>query len=1193
MKKALFVFVIFPLLFAACYNPFMAEILGLNKDKGLPGPAIPPEEMPVQDRWQSSTDETSTATIDHFSVDDKGLITVTIGGSPESNNETDGWGRWKASVDFLYTGNIDTSYIYEFEAWTETGSRTLNVQYYWDEETGEYKLVERTISSQPARYMVIGQNLPKDGIRALSFQCGDQLGTFYLRVVDIREAGPEDHLPEKWPDAYRWSVWANPESTASITHSVADDGVCTITVGGEAYEDRWYANASYKYTARANTAYEYEFEAWTQSGSRTVNVQYFNDWADTGVRGETINITSTRATYTIEGDLLPKGGEREIEFQCADQTGTFYIKILSITPVPSAETPDPSADIFNVASADEWNAAVSEINERGEGSYLINVVGDFSMNGVTSNTFNATGIDATIDGRNHAIALIGQGSLLSIGANQTVTMRGLTLRGVTDNDASLVCIGGGTFSMTGGTVSSNTTFASGGGVYVGGNGKFNMTGGSVTDNTARQNGGGVFVESGGSFTMSGSAMISNNGTTYANGGGVYVEGGEFAMSGDAEVSGNKVGFSGNGGTGGGVYVNGGTFTMSGSAKVSGNRASSPAEKGHGGGVYVYEGTFTIKDSAEVSNNTANGNGGGVYVIDGGAFAMSGGKVSGNEADNGGGVSVENGTFTMSGGTVGGSTAAEGNKAAIDGGGVYVHGGEFTMSGGQVSGNEASGSNEDAIFKGYGGGVCVSGSGSVFTMNDGTIGGTAANIATSGGGGVCVLHNGEFTMTGGTIIGNNALSGGGVSVGNSDSFATFTMEGGTVSGNTVTYSGGGVSVSSNGSTFTMTVGAIIGNNAQSGGGVSIGTGGLFTMNGSGTNVPKVSGNTATNSGGGVSVSQATFNISNGTVYGSGEGANSNTANGGGAALAKGDATAQYGLPSSIPWANIPLTGSSTTSREDTIKVVNGVLWFEMVLVPGGEFQMGYDKNSSEGGNNPYFQLTQFYIGKYEVTQEQYQAVMGSNPSNFTSNPDTGETQRRRPVEKVSWYDAVEFCNKLSELEGLTPYYTINKTVSDANNTGSDSLKWLVTLNTAANGYRLPTEAQWEYAAKGGLPPGTYFPNIYSGSDDPNEVAWYLNKDAGTPTNNKTHEVGKLAPNELGIYDMSGNVYEWCWDWYAIYYSESPDTYTNPVGPSSGDLRVGRGGSWDSPNTNYLRSSARLCSNAPDFKHQALGFRIVRP
>ena len=186
------------------------------------------------------------------------------------------------------------------------------------------------------------------------------------------------------------------------------------------------------------------------------------------------------------------------------------------------------------------------------------------------------------------------------------------------------------------------------------------------------------------------------------------------------------------------------------------------------------------------------------------------------------------------------------------------------------------------------------------------------------------------------------------------------------------------------------------------------------------------------------------------------------------------------------------------------------------------------------------IRSFYMCCHEVTQEEYQAVMGENPSHFKGD--------KRPVEQVSWYDAVAYCNKLSRAEGLTPCYTG------------------YSCNFNANGYRLPTGAEWEYAAREGKSHSSY---IYSGSDDIRSVAWYEYN-----SKNMTHNVMTKAPNRLGLYDMTGNVWEWCWDRYS----------------SSSSNRVGRGGSW-SLSADYCAVSYRGYYY-PDFRYYNLGFRVVR-
>ena len=196
------------------------------------------------------------------------------------------------------------------------------------------------------------------------------------------------------------------------------------------------------------------------------------------------------------------------------------------------------------------------------------------------------------------------------------------------------------------------------------------------------------------------------------------------------------------------------------------------------------------------------------------------------------------------------------------------------------------------------------------------------------------------------------------------------------------------------------------------------------------------------------------------------------------------------------------------------MVNGVS-FEMVRVEGGTFRMGATSEQEENAydsEKPVHSVTLsgYYIGKTEVTQVLWEAVMGINPSRFKGD--------YLPVENVSWDDCQEFIRKLNSMTGQN--------------------------------FRLPTEAEWEFACRGGNNSRGY---KYSGSNNLGSVAWYDGN-----SGNKTHPVGTKAPNELGIYDMSGNVWEWCADWYGDY---SSGAQTNPTGPYGGSNRVYRGGSWN--------------------------------
>lgn len=198
-------------------------------------------------------------------------------------------------------------------------------------------------------------------------------------------------------------------------------------------------------------------------------------------------------------------------------------------------------------------------------------------------------------------------------------------------------------------------------------------------------------------------------------------------------------------------------------------------------------------------------------------------------------------------------------------------------------------------------------------------------------------------------------------------------------------------------------------------------------------------------------------------------------------------------------------------------------------------------------------------------------MGDNPSRFKGD--------NLPVEQVSWYDAIEYCNKLSEREGLSPAYTINKGQRDPNNkNGNDRVKWLVIWNRNANGYRLPTEAEWEYACRAGTTTA-----YNTGASISDATGWYSEN-----SGNKTHPVGQKSANAWGLYDMHGNVTEWCWDWYGTY---SDAMQMDPGGVSSGSERVTRGGYWiiSAPN---LRSAYRS-SGCPSLQSSFIGFRMVRP
>lgn len=251
-------------------------------------------------------------------------------------------------------------------------------------------------------------------------------------------------------------------------------------------------------------------------------------------------------------------------------------------------------------------------------------------------------------------------------------------------------------------------------------------------------------------------------------------------------------------------------------------------------------------------------------------------------------------------------------------------------------------------------------------------------------------------------------------------------------------------------------------------------------------------------------------------------------------------ATEGSPAAAP--QVSVTSNDAGMQTFTL---NGAS-FNMIRVEGGKFQMGGTSEQgryAEGDEKPEHQVTlsTFSIGETEVTQAVWLAVMGTNPAHFMGS--------NRPVENVSWDDCQEFIQKLNQLTGRN--------------------------------FRLPTEAEWEYAARGGQKSGGF---MYSGSEKAGDVAWYTKNthDSGS------REVKTRQPNELGLYDMSGNVWEWCQDWYENYSSRS---VKNPTGPSSGMLRVRRGGSWYYDAAN-CRVSFRI-SRSPDYSSSDQGLRLVLP